>query len=59
MLPTPASAVPDPEIAVAAYIIAAGHEESSKQDHHLRVFAMAKVHNSLLACLPRSPPGTA
>jgi hypothetical protein len=27
----------------AAYMVAAGHEESSKLDHHIRVFAMAKV----------------
>ena len=31
------------EMRPAAYMVAAGHEESSKQDHHLRVFAMAKV----------------
>ena len=29
--------------ACLAYMVAAGHEERSKDDHHLRMLAMAKV----------------
>ena len=40
------------EMRPAAYMVAAGHEESSKQDHHLRVFAMAKVPSHAAASSP-------
>lgn len=45
------------DFVLSAYMVAAGHEESSKQDHHLRVFAMAKV--SVRDAARYARPGTA